>query len=252
MKQNSALETEVLMRIYSDLSSCIYENRKIKKEKNIDTSRYEIVKVEVEMNSEKLFKIYIKIHQYFVKGYLKFLDKLFEYLDSIDEIESIKSVTTKKELSIYQTKLPSGFDTSSYARLSQITLLEHIDDIVTMIIDDYEKNRINNKLDWFTLSEMQQLILLALTHDIGKIIPLMESLNIDKGQKNHEERSAVFMQMFLEGGEYSENLKKPLDRLLGNLVRISTDNTNSMVSRFLEYDAASRIFELKKLNEREK
>lgn len=248
MKTKNALRTEFLMRAFSSISQLIYERRRELEEQNeIDKSKYEVVEIEVEMRSEKLFNIYTKIYDYFEEGYLPFIDLFFKHIDFVENIEDIKSVTINKNHSLYKTKLGKDFDKTSYARLSDISLVDHIEDIIDLLIEDYEQNKRTSEMKWFSLAEMQHLLLLSLVHDVGKITPLMESMHINFSNKNHEERSSVFMQVLLESCEYSNELKRQLKRLYDNLNRIAEGKVNSTVERFIQYDSRARVLELDRL-----
>lgn len=248
-----SIKQEMIIKTHSYMLSMIHK-RRLEKESNIvNDSTHEIINVEVKTDSEIIFRIFIKIYPYLKDGYIDFINKLISSLDSVKNIDNISSVTKKDEISLYQVELSShNIAKSSFHKLSNITLLEHIEDICDCLIKDYTERNINGKEKWFTHTEFQQLILLALVHDIGKITPLMDMYGIAFNNKNHEERSYIFFEMFLEGGNFNENITQQLKRLLENLKKISNDkkDTNT-IKRFLEYDIKARVLELSRLQKEE-
>ena len=138
---------------------------------------------------------------------------------------------------------------SSFAKLSKVPLLDHIEDIVDLILLDDKKI---DKEEWRTPTETEHLLLLALLHDIGKVLPLMQRYNISRNEMNHEKRSLVFVKMLAEGGNYGENINAQLKRVVANLEKIAEGSSNATVKRFLEYDEKSRVLEMEELLEKEK
>ena len=216
--------------------------------KNIDPNDYDIVDVEVHVESKKLFELFEIYYQYFTGEYLSFVSSLFKIIDQVEEIESIKSVTSLASESIYNSLIKkSNLKKNDYVRLSKITLLDHIKDITILIVKDIEDREGDREA--LTESESQHLLLLALLHDIGKIMPLMSLYGIQKTEGTHEVRSRIFMDMIIEGGSYSETLLHPLKRIAKNLLNMEKGETNGTISRFHEYDKRARLVELLRLKD---
>jgi len=139
--------------------------------------------------------LYEKFYHYFSGEYLEFVSSLFKIIDKVKDIEVIKSVTDIASISVYKSIVKKdNLPVTDYERLGRITLLEHVNDIVDFIIEDINDGRIG-KEDMLTESEGQHLLLLALLHDIGKIMPLVSLYGISKSNGSHETRSRIILRI---------------------------------------------------------
>lgn len=246
--KNENIKRDMIVKMYDDIFSLVHDMKVEKKELS---GEHEIKTVDVDLNSDGLFSIYKKIYKFMNKSNIDLVDKLFKILDSVGELDSASSVTTTHEISVYKTVLKDeGVKESSFAKLSKITLLEHVEDIVDCLVSDYEKNipGCDDYKEWFSIAELRHLLLLAIAHDLGKIVELMKMFEISLGDKKHEERSMIFMEMVFEGGKYDEVATKTIQRLNADLLRIvvGKNDTNSII-RFHGYDKQARIIELNRL-----
>jgi len=260
VKDVRSIKIEILMKTFGAFFKVNHENRLQSLEKeNLNLNCYDIVNVDVSFENEYLFLIFKKIHPYLRERYDSFIRKLFELLDKVDDIEKTSSVSTQDEISVYKVMFKDeSFTPSSYDQLSKITLLEHIDDIVSELIQDYKKNELNRNTEafdkTFTHTELEQQLLLAIFHDIGKIFNLMKKFGINFNDKNHEERGVIFLDILYEGDFLTDNEKKGILRLRGNMKLIAEKKigTRNTLKRFHKYDSRARVLELNRLIEGEK
>lgn len=217
-----------------------------------------IKEIIVHFENKKIIKIYEKIWKYFNTSMLPFLELILEQIDSVTDIEKVSSVTSTEEISLYKTRLKDivNAEENSYDKLSKISLLEHIEDIVDLLIEHFEK--VHNQegdiahpdLKWFTETEMMNLLFLAITHDIGKILKLMEANGIARRDSTHEGRSVLFIEMFATEEDLTQEEEKSVDRLVKNLKKIESNSMDgTTVARFINFDSKARVIELQRLAE---
>lgn len=219
------------------------ENKKIKRKRTI--------KVPIKNNT--LFRIYKEMCPFVQDSYLPFVDAIMKVLDDVDEIENAPSVTTREEASVMRVRFRTeNFPESSFDKISKVTLVQHILDIVLLIIDKHNDNINPNsgiKHDMtFSIAEVRQLLFLALTHDIGKLDNLTKKMKINFSDKNHEERSSIFFDMFIFDAKYGEHTMKQAKRVQENIKKMSCNEKNSTIVRFNEFDALARVKELKEFS----
>lgn len=257
------LKTEMLMKMYDDIFLLVMESREELTTREIDRSIYDVVSVEVELSSDGLFSIYEKIYKFFNEIHLEFINKLFSIIDSIPDIDLVSSVTNKHEISVYKTDFSEeNFSETSYGKLSRITLLEHIEDIVDILMRKWELKESRKGVDneWLSEAEMRQLLFLALFHDIGKSPELMKKYEINMSDKQHEERGHIFMEVMVENivdDSWNKDFQNEMKRLLKNLKKlaegkISGKETNSTLKRFHLFDKEARMIELGRLTKKER
>jgi len=248
-ENNNALIEKMSIKILSAIVSVIQERRVMTKEHG--NNDIEVVNVKLEVESDMIFKIFERIVPYVPKEYFDFFINFFLVLDSVKNIDKISSVTPRNKYS--NSSGIKNIKETSYDIAAKTTLLEHIANIVEMITVNYERT-LSNELDEkerLSKNEFLHLIFLALFHDIGKIIPLMDKygVGLDMG---HEKRSLVFLKMFIETYKKDENLKKNMDSLEKNMQRLADYKTNTLLNKFHRYDENARLSEIKKLKTKEK
>ena len=204
--------------------------------------------VNVDIRHQKLFEVAQKAYVYIQYGMKQsFLDLIYE-IDSVDDVDEIPSVTPQNSKESYGTIKVEGADSSSYEALSRVTLLEHIEDIVDLVIKAYESNEKD-----ISASRAATMCMLAFLHDVGKILPLMKKRKYNYVSTTHEERSKMFFDDFFKEKKYGdiemrflERVRKVLDVLDGN-----KENANIDAKRFMEFDHMARTIELHRIIEEE-
>jgi len=243
------LVRDMVIRIHDDLLSLAHERRIAIKNESDSLEDYEIETIELNFKSTRLFSMYKKIYKYLQSHNLVLINQLFSILNDVVNLDDIPSVTSSFKVSHYNVYLSElGMPNTSFEKLSSISLIEHIEDIIDCLIEDYDKDE---SLEWLTKTEMQHLILLALYHDIGKISPLMSKYEISMSL-SHEEKGELFISMIMEGGDFSDTTIRSLKRILKDMNMFVQGTSNSSVARFESYDNRSRVIELNRLAAKEK
>jgi len=134
---------------------------------------------------------------------------------------------------------------TSYEIAAKTLLLDHIYNIIELVVIDYEKSEANELEDKDKISknEILHLIFLALFHDIRKIISLMDKYNIGL-DFSHEKRSFTFLEMFIEKYKKNDDIKRDMEKLSKNMQKLSnSDSSGTLIKKFYAYNKrAQSIF----------
>lgn len=243
IEPDRALKELILTKAYLAITNTIKDGREKYNREQKENKEYVVVERLLSVGSSKLFSIYETMFDDYGESLHEFFNDAFSRVDEVEGIEEVASVSGANKTDGKQSNI-------SYGNTAKTTLLDHIQNIVDLIKQDYEAvdEYGNKRYPELTKQEYLHLNMLAFFHDLGKIDALMKKFKVGFDY-NHEWRSyfwvkRIYTYFTVKHDKYDKYTRDNVERLLKNLKYIAQSKHNKTIGRFLKYDEAARELEL--------